>query len=143
MLTVQEGLHSEPVAVTRLELCKVQLMNDASFPWLILVPDRPNVHEIYHLEAADRALLMEEIVLTSRVLTEIYKPDKLNIGQMGNLVSYLHIHVIGRFHHDRAWPGPVWGHGPVHCYAKDDLRAACQRLRKAFTAVLQGPWTER
>jgi diadenosine tetraphosphate (Ap4A) HIT family hydrolase len=135
MLLVQEGLHSEPVAVTHLELCKVQLMNDASFPWLILAPDLPNVCEIYQLRAADRALLMEEIALASRVLVEVYKPDKLNIGSMGNLVPYLHIHVIGRFHHDRAWPGPVWGHGPVHSYTKEDLKEACKRLRQAFVAI--------
>jgi len=135
MLIVQEGLHSEPVPVTRLELCKVQLMNDASFPWIILVPDLPNIQEIYQLETADRALLMEEIAQASRVIVNLYKPDKLNIGSMGNLVSNLHIHVIGRFHDDRAWPGPVWGHGPVHSYNKEDLRETCKRLRQAFATV--------
>ena len=132
MLLLQEGLHSETVNVTHLELCKVQLMNDSSFPWLILVPDRPAIHEIYELETADRALLIEEIARASRVLVALYKPDKLNIGSMGNLVTYLHVHVIARFHHDRAWPGPVWGQGPAHSYTKADLRETLRRLQEAF-----------
>jgi diadenosine tetraphosphate (Ap4A) HIT family hydrolase len=139
MLIVQEGLHSHPVAVTRLELCHVQLMNDISFPWLLLVPDRRNIYEIYQLEAADRVLLIEEITLASRVLVDLYKPDKLNIGSMGNLVPQLHIHVICRFHDDRAWPGPVWGHGPAHSYPKEELRVICRRLRQAFDALQQVP----
>jgi diadenosine tetraphosphate (Ap4A) HIT family hydrolase len=109
-------------------------MDDSSFPWLILVPARRNIREIYELEPADRALLIEEVALASRVIVDLYKPDKLNIGSMGNLVPQLHIHIIGRFHNDRVWPGPVWGQGPAHSYAKDDLDATCKRLREAFAA---------
>lgn len=135
MLLVQEGLHSETVPITHLGLSEVRLMDDASFPWLILVPDRPNIYEIYQLEAADRVQLIEEISLASRVLVSLYQPDKLNIGAMGNLVPYLHIHVIGRFQTDRAWPGPVWGHGPAHCYTKADLDATCKCLQQAFRTM--------
>jgi diadenosine tetraphosphate (Ap4A) HIT family hydrolase len=134
MLTLHEGLHNDTIAITRLKLCRVQLMDDSSFPWLILVPARRNIREIYELEPADRALLIEEVALASRVIVDLYKPDKLNIGSMGNLVPQLHIHVIGRFRNDRVWPGPVWGQGPAHSYAKDDLDATCKRLREAFAA---------
>jgi diadenosine tetraphosphate (Ap4A) HIT family hydrolase len=38
--------------------------------------------------------------------------EKLNVGALGNMVPQLHVHVIGRFKGDPAWPGPVWGHSP-------------------------------
>jgi diadenosine tetraphosphate (Ap4A) HIT family hydrolase len=132
MLVLHEALHSGTVAVTRLQLCRVQLMNDASFPWLILVPERADIHEIDELEVADRALLIEEIARASRILKALYKPDKINIGSLGNQVPQLHIHVIARYRNDRAWPGPVWGHGPVRSYTKADLEATCKRLRQTF-----------
>lgn len=132
MLTLHEALHSDTVAVTRLELCRVQLMNDSAFPWLILVPERANIHEIHELEVQDRALLIEEIAHASRVLNQLYQPDKINVGSLGNQVPQLHVHVIVRYRNDRAWPGPVWGHGPVRSYIKADLEATCERLRQGF-----------
>lgn len=134
MLILHEALHSSTVEVTRLKLCRVQLMNDASFPWLILVPQRINKCEIHELEPKDRAQLIEEIARASQLLKELYKPDKINIGSLGNQVPQLHIHVIARYRTDRAWPGPVWGHGPVRSYTKEALSATCERLQEAFAA---------
>ncbi len=137
MLQLKERLHSETIVVTRLDLCQVHLMNDASFPWLILVPERTDIHEIHELDAADRALLIEEVAHASRLLTDLYTPDKINVGSLGNRVPQLHIHVIARFRNDRAWPGPVWGHGPVRSYTKVDLKTTCDRLQEAFAADSQ------
>ena len=125
-------LAAETAAVTRLALSRVLLMNDARVPWLILVPERPGVTELHALPPAERALLMEEIALASAVLERLYRPDKLNVGALGNLVPQLHVHVIGRFRSDAAWPGPLWGSGPALPYDPARLAAERERLRAAF-----------
>jgi diadenosine tetraphosphate (Ap4A) HIT family hydrolase len=127
-------LAADAAPVTRLALCRVLLMNDARVPWLILVPERPGLSELHALPAGERALLMEEIAAASRVLERLYRPDKLNVGALGNLVPQLHVHVIGRYRSDAAWPGPVWGSGPARPYETAALAAECERLRAAFTA---------
>ena len=123
---------TEPVA--RLALCRVLLMNDARVPWLILVPERPGLSELHALPPAERALLMEEIAAASRVLERLYRPDKLNVGALGNLVPQLHVHVIGRYRSDAAWPGPIWGSGPAIPYRAEALSAERERLQAAFAS---------
>ena len=101
-------------------LCRVLLMEDARYFWLVLVPRRDGVTEITDLSAEDRALLMEE---TARAGAIIKGDAKLNIGALGNLVPQLHLHVVARHSGDPAWPGPVWGHSPAVAY-DDAARAA-------------------
>lgn len=132
MFILDQRLRDDTVEIKPLKLSRVLLMKDRSFPWLILVPERENIREIYELSAEDRAVLMEEISLASQVIVKLYKPDKINIGALGNVVPQLHIHVIGRFRTDRAWPGPVWGTGPAEPYTDENLRATCESFRKAF-----------
>ena len=93
------------------ELSRLRLMNDSRWPWLILVPARAGLREIHDLAAEDRGLLIEEIARAGRALQAMAKPDKINVGMLGNLVPQLHVHVVARFAADPAWPGPVWGFG--------------------------------
>ena len=95
-------------------------MNDRRFPWVILVPARPDVSEIVDLGAADRAQLIEEIALVSTVMRDLFRPTKLNVGALGNVVAQLHVHVVARFASDDAWPGPVWGTTPER-YRADEI----------------------
>src|SRR6185437_15105861 len=107
------------------------LMNDARYPWLILVPRRAEVTEITELTAAERTLLMEEMARAGEVVRALPGVAKLNIGALGNLVPQLHIHVVGRRPGDPAWPGPVWGHSPAVPYemtARDGLIALVRSL---------------
>lgn len=136
MFTLHERLKADTLDVTRLYLSRVLLMNDRSFPWLILVPERENIRELYELDEKDRAVLIEEITLASRVIRHFYKPDKINVGALGNLVPQLHIHVIGRSESDRAWPGPVWGSGPAEPYGDDERESTRERLERAFLNYL-------
>jgi diadenosine tetraphosphate (Ap4A) HIT family hydrolase len=107
--TLHPQLEADSVLIRELPLCQLRLNNQKTFPWLILVPRRDGMQEIAQLKPADRALLIEEITQASNALTAIYKPDKINIGALGNVVPQLHIHVIARFKNDEAWPHPVWG----------------------------------
>ncbi|MDH4232914.1 MAG: HIT family protein [Nitrospirota bacterium] len=132
MFMLHQRLQEDTVDVVRLGLSRVLLMNDSSFPWLILVPEREGTSEIYELNVADRAVLIEEIAIASEIIRQLYSPDKINAGALGNLVPQLHIHVIGRFRTDRAWPGPVWGTGPAQPYAEEELDIVSGRLKKAF-----------
>lgn len=126
-------LARDTVEVGRLALCRVRLMKDRRFPWLILVPER-EAREIHELAAADRAALIEEIARAGEALQWMVKPDKLNVGALGNVVPQLHVHVVARFTTDPAWPGPVWGSGAPVPYADDELEA----LRSGLAAELIG-----
>jgi len=89
-------------------LSRVFLKNNSLFPWLILVPVCFNVIEISSLSKEDRIQLMDEIYSASLVMQDLYKPDKINTGSLGNIVSQLHIHVVARYQHDLLWPHGVW-----------------------------------
>jgi diadenosine tetraphosphate (Ap4A) HIT family hydrolase len=90
-------------------LCRVLRMNDRAYPWLILVPRRTGAREIIDLSTPDQALLLREIGQASRAIKKALKPEKLNVAALGNVVPQLHVHVIGRFTDDPAWPRPIWG----------------------------------
>ncbi|MGH8111031.1 MAG: HIT domain-containing protein [Rhodanobacteraceae bacterium] len=97
-------------------LCRVLLMDDARFPWLVLVPRRARVVDLDELASADQIGLLEEINRAMALLRWRTPCDKLNVGALGNIVRQLHVHVVARRERDAAWPGPVWGHGPARRY---------------------------
>ena len=103
------------MVVCDLALSRVLVMNDANFPWLILVPRRPDVSEIFEL-GAERALLLEEVSQASRALKEVTRCDKLNVAAIGNVVAQLHVHIVARRKDDPLWPKPVWGAAPPRPY---------------------------
>jgi diadenosine tetraphosphate (Ap4A) HIT family hydrolase len=106
-------------------------MNDARFPWLILVPRRPNLVEIVDLAPGDRAQLMEEIALASNLLKTVTRCDKLNVGAIGIAVRQLHIHVIARSIADAVWPRPVWGVGEPVAYRLEERHRLLARIKAA------------
>lgn len=128
-IILHERFQKDTIEVVDLTLCRVLLMKDSTFPWLILVPMRPDVTEIHQLSKEDRAALMEEMTAASKAISRAFCPDKINVGALGNLVPQLHIHVIGRKKTDRAWPGPVWGSGPAVPYSAEELEKTLSIVR--------------
>jgi diadenosine tetraphosphate (Ap4A) HIT family hydrolase len=128
-------LAADTIPVGDLALCSVLLMNDARFPWLILVPRREDVSEITDLDPRDAAALMDELRLATGVMLEAARPDKVNIGALGNIVPQLHVHVIGRFLSDPAWPDPVWGFGARTPYQPHAAQALIDRFAQGFAAA--------
>ncbi|MCX7354388.1 MAG: HIT family protein [Alphaproteobacteria bacterium] len=128
-------LAADTVEVCRLDLCRVLLSCDSSFPWLVLVPQRAGVREIHELSSRDRARLSDEIDLASRVMAALFAPDKMNVAALGNMVPQLHVHVVARYRTDRVWPKPIWGSGPTEPYAAARLESLRKRLRTAFEAA--------
>lgn len=116
--------------VATLPLCEVLLMNDARYPWLILVPRQDDCVEILDLSDEARATLWREIQQVAAALREVMPCDKLNIGALGNIVRQLHVHIVARREGDAAWPGPVWGHGRAERYSDDALQSIVHRLRQ-------------
>lgn len=125
-------LADDTVPVADLPLCKVRLMDDANHPWLVLVPKVVDAVEILDLTSSQRAMLGAEIALASRALKKLFRPDKLNVAALGNLVPQLHIHVIARFRTDIAWPRPVWGAADARPYAPEDLVERVRALAQAL-----------
>lgn len=119
--TLHPQLEADSILLRDLALCQLRLMNQKDVPWLILVPRRDNVREIFELSKVDRAILMEEIARASHALTKLYAPDKINVAALGNIVPQLHVHVIARFKKDGAWPAPVWGKLPSEPYPKEAI----------------------
>jgi diadenosine tetraphosphate (Ap4A) HIT family hydrolase len=123
-------LAQDTVPVGDLALSRVTAMNDANYPWLILVPRRAGVSELIDLSEADRTQLMNEIALAARALKVMTACDKLNVAALGNMVAQLHVHIIARRKNDTAWPRPVWGAVPAKPYAAADLDRFVAALRR-------------
>jgi len=118
--------------VTSLPLCDVLLMNDARYPWLILVPRRAGMIEIADLDAGEQAELWQEVNRASAALCAVAPSGKLNLGALGNIVRQLHIHLVARHAGDAAWPGPVWGHGHAQHYDDVEWKQLIESLRAAI-----------
>jgi diadenosine tetraphosphate (Ap4A) HIT family hydrolase len=128
-------LAADTCPVTSLPLCDVLLMNDARYPWLILVPRRAGMIEIADLSDVDQTLLWQEVNHSSAALRSTSPCEKLNIGALGIIVRQLHVHVVARNHGDAAWPGPVWGHGKAVPYEPTAREALLEQLRNALAAA--------
>lgn len=130
--TLDATLDRDTRFLGRLALCRVLLMNDRRFDWLILVPERATVTELHELSASDRALLMQEVASVSKTLKGHTGADKMNVAALGNQVAQLHVHVIARFKGDVAWPGPIWCAGAPDPHDPDDLAERAETLRAAL-----------
>ncbi|HEX7326354.1 MAG TPA: HIT family protein [Rhodanobacteraceae bacterium] len=131
-------LAADTALVADWTLCRVLLMDDARFPWLILVPRRAALVELNDLHEAAQVALLREVHRAAHGLRAVTACDKLNIGALGNVVRQLHVHVVARRADDAAWPGPVWGHGPSRRYAPTDRDARIAALRRAVAAPAAG-----
>jgi diadenosine tetraphosphate (Ap4A) HIT family hydrolase len=121
-------LARDTLPVSRLDLCELLLMNDARFPWCILVPRINGLKEWHEVPRDRRATLGEEIEGVSRCLLKLPGVETLNVGALGNRVDQLHIHVVARHSHDDAWPDPVWGFGESVSYSQQTAQALIDHL---------------
>ena len=127
--TLNPTLDKDTVEVARLDICRVLLMRDKTYPWLILVPAIAGLRDLDDLGAPDRNQVMAEIDLTSKAMKVVFQPYKMNVAALGNVVEQLHIHVIARFQTDPAWPAPVWGAHPAQDYDDAQRRKILTQIR--------------
>lgn len=131
---LHERLAADTVRVGSLPLCELLLMNDARFPWCILVPRRAGMRDAIDLDPADADQLHRESLVLQRAMKQAFGPDKLNVAAIGNLVPQLHVHHLARHAGDSEWPAPVWGRGTPQPYAGDEREKRIAALRAAMAA---------
>ena len=117
--------------ITNLKLCSIRLIDNAKFPWIILIPKRKNINDISELNSKDQMLLMKEIVHCSKLMKKIFKTKKLNVEKIGNIIPQLHIHIIARSTKDSTWPLSVWV-VKGKPYSKESLKKIIDLLIKGF-----------
>jgi len=116
-------------SITDLNLCSVRLMDNAKFPWIILIPKRKGARQILDLNKKDQMKLMSEIDYCSRIMKKSFKAYNLNVEKVGNIIPQLHIHVIARNKKDTTWPLPVWV-TKAKPYKKKQLAETIKKLQK-------------
>ena len=132
-------LAADTFALGDFPLCRLLLMNDAQYPWCILVPRREGAREIYLLEERDQQQLLRESAALSRAMMDAFGGHKLNVAALGNVVPQLHVHHIVRYPADASWPGPVWGRHPPRPYGADERASVIAALRPQLPPDLA--WT--
>ncbi len=115
-----------------LPLCRVLLEDNAHYPWIFLVPRRPNISRIMDLKPKDQLLLMQEMDWAQHVLWKKFEPTQLNVAAIGNKTPQLHVHVIARNVNDPAWPGTVWDHPAQKAYGEEERQRMCERLASSL-----------
>jgi diadenosine tetraphosphate (Ap4A) HIT family hydrolase len=116
---MHERLQNDTIFVKDLKLCRLVLMNNAIYPWFILIPRQNNAVEIIDLSTKDQQILTQEVSQISYMLKDIFKADKLNVAALGNMVPQLHMHIIARFKNDLTFPAPIWIKNDAEQYAPD------------------------
>lgn len=118
---LHERLAADTISLGRSRLCEIRLMNDQTWPWVLLVPALAGIREIYELSPDQQQVLLQESSALSRGMMDAFGGDKMNVAALGNMVPQLHLHHIVRFEGDPAWPGPVWGKQPPAPYDESGL----------------------
>lgn len=130
---LDERLANDSVSVVVTGLCDVRLIKDRRWPWLLLVPRRPDISEIFELTPLDQILLTFETEKVAAALKTLTGATKINVGALGNIVRQLHVHVIARFEGDANWPGPIWGYGKAEPYSDEDMNSFIAKLRDTLS----------
>ena len=131
MEKISKSFLKDSYFIIELKLCTLRLIDNSKFPWVILIPKRKKISDIFQLNKKDQNLLMKEIVYASSIMKKTFKAFNLNIEKIGNVVSQLHIHVIARSKKDSSWPLSVWVVKKKN-YSKIALEKTIFKIKKAF-----------
>lgn len=131
-------LSADTIGLGASPLCEIRLMNDSTWPWVLLVPAVVGVREIYQLSADQQHQLLRESSALSQAMMDVFEGDKMNVAALGNMVPQLHLHHIVRFEGDPAWPGPVWGKQAPVPYTDLELEQVRKRLAPVLDQLKTG-----
>ena len=130
MFQLDEKLQADTFFIADLKMSRLLLMNDSNYPWLILVPKKPNLVEITDLIFDEQIVVLQEVNLIAEILKKSFNADKLNIANLGNVVKQLHIHIIARFKNDTTFPKPVWGNASAIPYQEKAAQDLIIKIRE-------------
>lgn len=134
MFELDKKLQADTSLIGDFPLSRLLLCNDANYPWMILVPRRADITEVFQLTLEERHQLLHESCVLASAMHRLFIPDKLNIATIGNMVPQLHMHHVARFETDAAWPRPVWGANPALQYSSES-RASVLRMMRQQPAI--------
>jgi len=137
MYVLDKQLQQDTRMLGQFSLCDVLLMNDSQYSWVILVPRRANIREVYHLSQEEQHLLSNESAYVSQRLADFFEADSMNVAALGNVVSQLHVHHVVRHIGDVTWPKPVWGAAPAKPYSSEQLTKLAEDLGRLFSDKLE------
>lgn len=138
MFKLHPQLQMDTFVIGDLPLCRVLLMNESQFPWLVLVPRRNDIHELYQLCDPEINQTNRESLEISRLMMTLFVGEKLNVAALGNLVPQLHIHHIVRHREDAVWPQPVWGNFVAKPYTESTADEMCSKLSEQIKLQIEG-----
>lgn len=136
-MSIDPRILTDTIAVCMSASAHVRLMNDARWPWLILIPRQSDISELHQLSRSQRDQFMSDVNQVSRLMQESTACRSINIAMLGNVVSQLHCHVIARNEGDGNWPGPVWGHGTAVAYDGNEPLPLLEAVRESFSSIPQ------
>ena len=122
---------SNKIFIADLKLCRVLMEDAKDYPWIFLIPMRSNIRLISELSSDDQIQLLHEMTLSQDILKRHFNPDHINVAAIGNMTPQLHIHIIGRYEKDPAWPGVVWDKA-IKPYPVDQKNDLTQKLKTSF-----------
>jgi diadenosine tetraphosphate (Ap4A) HIT family hydrolase len=128
MFQLHPVLKKDSIIVGHFPLSVLLLMNDANYPWFVLVPQREDIGAIHELKRDDRHQLLDESYNLSLAMTACFAPDKLNVAALGNVVPQLHMHHVARFENDACWPKPIWGQVAAKPYSDNEYEELVSRF---------------
>lgn len=134
MFVLNSKLAQDTLLIGDMKISRLLLMNDANYPWLILVPRKPDLVELTDLSIAEQMEVLQEINLLGKILKEEFSAHKLNIAALGNVVRQLHIHVIARFENDASFPKPVWGNSVIKPYEEKAAQEIINKIKLKISA---------
>lgn len=123
-------LGNDSLKITDLPLSELRLSKDSNYPWVILIPRRAGIREIYQLSKTDQHQLWQESAQVGQAMMNEFGGEKLNVAALGNVVAQLHVHHVVRFSDDIAWPNPVWGAHPSKPYMNEESAQIIERIRR-------------
>lgn len=135
MMTIDKRLLNDCVIIGKFKLCHVLLMRDANYPWIVLVPNRNDISEIFELSQDDQEQLSFESITLLAFLKKEFNADKMNVAALGNVVPQLHVHHLVRYKNDIAWPAPVWGAFPAKVYSAEALKNMVTRCQEGLKSL--------
>lgn len=110
-MKIDPKIEADSAFICQLIISELRLMKDGDVDWFILIPLINDIVDWSDLTFDHQIHLTNEITYISKLLKEQapHRPDKINVANLGNVVSQFHVHLIGRLKSDRAWPSPIWG----------------------------------
>ena len=125
--SLDERLEADSLFVRNHDNIQIRVMNDARYVWVLLVPEIPDVTELHELTPTKQHSLMRLAVtigagIKANALSTMPAITKINTALIGNMVSQLHLHIVGRHEDDEAWPRPVWGVGKAIRLDEDGIK---------------------